>query len=98
MDSPRPGAAFISRAGCSALITPIGHKLQLGQKVGLGWNSDYCMTCPSCMRGDHNLCAKQQGTIVDAACRAYRLGFLTPLYLIFRESLILVEANYCWAS
>jgi hypothetical protein len=39
------------------------------------------------MRGDHNLCAKQQGTIVDAACKAYRLGFLTLYDLIFRESL-----------
>lgn len=36
----------------------------VGQKVGLGWHSGYCMTCPSCMSGDHNLCAHQEGTIV----------------------------------
>ncbi|MCB2229823.1 NAD(P)-dependent alcohol dehydrogenase [bacterium] len=36
----------------------------VGQKVGLGWHSGYCMTCPSCMSGDHNLCASQEGTIV----------------------------------
>lgn len=35
-----------------------------GEQVGLGWHSGYCMTCPSCMAGDHNLCAGAQGTIV----------------------------------
>ena len=38
--------------------------LQVGQTVGLGWYSGSCMTCPSCMAGDHNLCAKGEGTIV----------------------------------
>ena len=38
--------------------------LQVGQKVGLGWQSGYCMTCPTCMEGDHNLCAGASGTIV----------------------------------
>ena len=38
--------------------------LQVGQRVGLGWHSGYCMTCPSCLGGDHNLCAHQEGTIV----------------------------------
>ncbi len=38
--------------------------LTVGQRVGLGWHAGYCMTCPSCMQGDHNLCATSQGTIV----------------------------------
>jgi len=39
--------------------------LQTGQRVGLGWHAGYCMTCPNCMRGDHNMCADAQGTIVS---------------------------------
>jgi uncharacterized zinc-type alcohol dehydrogenase-like protein len=39
-------------------------QLQVGQKVGLGWHAGYCMTCPSCLAGDHNLCAQAEGTIV----------------------------------
>lgn len=35
-----------------------------GQAVGLGWFSGSCMTCPQCMGGDHNLCAKAEQTIV----------------------------------
>ena len=38
--------------------------LEVGQRVGLGWHAGYCMTCSSCMGGDHNLCAAGQGTIV----------------------------------
>lgn len=38
--------------------------VKVGQRVGLGWHSGYCMTCPSCMGGDHNMCANQEGTIV----------------------------------
>lgn len=38
--------------------------LQTGQKVGLGWHSGYCMTCSTCMQGDHNMCADAAGTIV----------------------------------
>ncbi|MGD9333249.1 MAG: NAD(P)-dependent alcohol dehydrogenase [Desulfobacterales bacterium] len=39
--------------------------LQAGQQVGLGWHAGYCMTCPMCMRGDHNMCTEAQGTIVN---------------------------------
>ncbi|CAA0121390.1 Aldehyde reductase Ahr [Halioglobus japonicus] len=38
--------------------------LQVGDVVGLGWQSDYCMTCSTCMSGDHNLCLSAQPTIV----------------------------------
>lgn len=48
-------------------ISAIGEnvtQLKVGQRVGLGWHSGYCMTCHSCLGGDHNLCAQTQGTIV----------------------------------
>ncbi len=38
--------------------------VNVGDKVGLGWHSGYCLTCPSCLSGDHNLCASGQSTIV----------------------------------
>ncbi len=38
--------------------------LQVGQRVGVGWHAGYCMTCESCLSGDHNLCATAQPTIV----------------------------------
>ncbi|MDA3903298.1 MAG: NAD(P)-dependent alcohol dehydrogenase [Desulfuromusa sp.] len=40
------------------------NNLQVGMQVGLGWQSGYCMTCSSCLEGDHNLCAGALGTIV----------------------------------
>lgn len=39
-------------------------KLQIGQRVGLGWYSRSCMTCEWCISGNHNLCATAEGTIV----------------------------------
>jgi uncharacterized zinc-type alcohol dehydrogenase-like protein len=47
----------------SAVGEQVTH-LQVGQRVGLGWHSSYCMTCSSCLSGDQNLCAAAQGTIV----------------------------------
>lgn len=38
--------------------------LSVGQRVGLGWHAGYCMTCHSCLSGDHNLCAQPESTIV----------------------------------
>ena len=38
--------------------------LHEGQKVGLGWISGSCMTCHTCMEGDHNLCESADQTIV----------------------------------
>lgn len=37
---------------------------QQGQKVGLGWFAGSCMTCPTCMQGDHNLCGTADQTII----------------------------------
>jgi uncharacterized zinc-type alcohol dehydrogenase-like protein len=38
--------------------------LKEGDKVGLGWHSGSCMTCPQCLSGDHNLCSEAEGTII----------------------------------
>lgn len=38
--------------------------LEAGDRVGLGWHAGYCMTCTTCLSGDHNLCAQAQGTIM----------------------------------
>ena len=38
--------------------------LKLGQRVGLGWFSQSCLTCHECLSGDQHLCSTGQGTIV----------------------------------
>ena len=38
--------------------------LNPGQLVGLGWHSGYCLTCASCLAGDHHLCAAHESTVV----------------------------------
>ncbi|MGA8165143.1 MAG: NAD(P)-dependent alcohol dehydrogenase [Waddliaceae bacterium] len=48
-------------------IAAIGEEVKnfkVGDRVGLGWHSRYCLTCMNCMEGDHNLCQSAQGTIV----------------------------------
>jgi len=48
-------------------ITAVGKRvrnLKAGDVVGLGWHAGYCMTCPSCLSGDHNLCASGEATII----------------------------------
>ena len=40
------------------------NSLQVGNRVGLGWHSGYCMTCSTCLNGDHNLCSMAHATIV----------------------------------
>ncbi|NNK93699.1 MAG: NAD(P)-dependent alcohol dehydrogenase [Desulfobacterales bacterium] len=39
--------------------------LEVGDQVGLGWHAGYCMTCSDCLRGDHNMCAHAEATIVS---------------------------------
>jgi uncharacterized zinc-type alcohol dehydrogenase-like protein len=51
--------------GNVSAIGPGVTNLQVGQKVGLGWHSGYCLTCPACLSGDHNLCDHSEGTIVN---------------------------------
>ena len=38
--------------------------VKVGEYVGLGWYSQSCMHCESCMSGDHNLCQSAQPTII----------------------------------
>lgn len=38
--------------------------VQVGDTVGLGWHSGYCMACHSCLSGHHNLCGTAESTIV----------------------------------
>ena len=51
--------------GTIVAVGPGVSHLHTGQRVGLGWHAGYCMTCPTCMSGDHNMCAHAQGTIVS---------------------------------
>jgi len=59
-------------------------KLQVGQRVGLGWYAQSCMTCEWCMSGNHNLCLTAEGTIVGRhggfadKVRAHQ-GWVVPL-------------------
>lgn len=38
--------------------------LQVGQTVGVGWFAGSCMTCRTCMSGQHHLCSGSEQTIV----------------------------------
>ena len=38
--------------------------LRVGQRVGVGWNASSCLHCEACLRGEFQLCANAQGTIV----------------------------------
>lgn len=58
-------------------ITAVGANakgLQVGQRVGVGWNSGSCMHCHQCMSGDHHLCPQVQPTIVG-----HRGGFASHI-------------------
>ena len=68
-------------------ITALGenvHHLSINQSVGLGWYSESCMTCLSCMSGDHNLCSSAEATIIGRhggfanKVRAHK-GWVIPL-------------------
>ncbi|MGB1139908.1 MAG: NADPH-dependent aldehyde reductase Ahr [Halioglobus sp.] len=56
-----PGHEII---GTVAQVGPNVATLAPGDVVGLGWHAAYCMTCDTCMSGDHNLCPTVQPTIV----------------------------------
>lgn len=55
-----------------------------GQRVGLGWFAQSCMTCHQCLSGHHNLCPDAIGTIVGRhggfadRVRAHK-GWVIPL-------------------
>ena len=39
-------------------------RLEMGQRVGVGWTASSCLSCRECLSGQHNLCVNSQGTIV----------------------------------
>jgi alcohol/geraniol dehydrogenase (NADP+) len=51
-------------AGTIAVVGERVKRLQVGQRVGLGWHAGSCMACSQCLSGNHNLCASGEGTIV----------------------------------
>ena len=56
-----PGHEVVGR------ITQVGEHvthLNVGDTVGLGWHSGYCMHCQQCMGGDHNMCTGATSTII----------------------------------
>ncbi|QDT71562.1 NADPH-dependent aldehyde reductase Ahr [Lacipirellula limnantheis] len=55
--------------------------LQVGQRVGVGWNCGSCMFCRQCMSGQHHLCAQVRATIVG-----HRGGFASH-----------VRSHWAWA-
>ena len=67
----------------SAVGASVRH-LQAGQRVGLGWFSESCMTCAPCLSGDQHMCATAEATIVGRhggfaeTVRAHH-GWIIPL-------------------
>ena len=48
-------------------VTAVGSeakRAKVGDRVGLGWVSGSCMSCPQCLSGNHNLCHAAESTIV----------------------------------
>jgi len=56
-----PGHEII---GTVAAMGPHAKGLMVGQRVGVGWFADSCLTCEWCKSGNHHLCASAVGTIV----------------------------------
>lgn len=62
---------FVGGHEITGTVTALGDhvptdKLKIGDTVGLGWFSESCMHCRSCLHGDHNLCLNDpQQTIVQ---------------------------------
>ena len=71
-------------------ITALGPQakgLNMGQRVGVGWNSCSCMHCHQCMSGRHHLCPQAQLTIVG-----HRGGFATCIRSHWAWAIPLPEA------
>jgi len=61
-------------------VGPNAKRLQVGQRVGVGWNSGSDMHCHQCLSGNHHLCPQVQATIIG-----HRGGFATH-----------VRAHWAW--
>src|SRR5690349_12303789 len=55
-------------------IGPNAKGLEVGQRVGVGWDSASCMHCRQCMSGQHHLCPEARSTIIG-----HRGGFATHI-------------------
>ncbi|MBX9737411.1 MAG: NAD(P)-dependent alcohol dehydrogenase [Phycisphaerales bacterium] len=62
--SSYPLVAGHEAAGTIVAVGSKVHGRRVGERVGLGWFSGSCMSCLTCMSGDHNLCATAEATIV----------------------------------
>jgi uncharacterized zinc-type alcohol dehydrogenase-like protein len=51
--------------GTVAAAGPEVRHLQVGQRVGVGWQRGACLSCELCNAGDENLCAQSEDTCVD---------------------------------
>lgn len=61
------GYPFVPGHEITGTVAAVGEQVsnvKVGQSVGLGWFSESCMTCHECLSGDHNLCIKNESTIV----------------------------------
>lgn len=68
-----PGHEIVGR------IVEVGDQvsgLQVGQRVGVGWQAAACFSCEQCGEGDENLCQRQQGT-----CEGRPGGFADTIQL-----------------
>ncbi len=64
---------------------PLVDHLEVGQRIGIGWQGKSCMGCEWCLSGDENLCADQEGTCVghyggfaDGIVADGRFAFVLP--------------------
>jgi uncharacterized zinc-type alcohol dehydrogenase-like protein len=58
---------FVGGHEVAGTIKAVGEHVKnfrVGQKVGLGWQSEYCLDCSPCHSGDQNLCGSAKGTII----------------------------------
>jgi uncharacterized zinc-type alcohol dehydrogenase-like protein len=58
---------FIPGHEIVGMVAAVGsevHSLEIGQRVGLGWQSNSCGQCEWCLSGQENLCAASEGTCV----------------------------------
>ncbi len=39
-------------------------RVKVGDRVGVGWYSGSCLTCPQCLSGHHNLCPSNEQTMI----------------------------------
>ncbi len=56
-----PGHEII---GTVSAVGPEVKSLSIGERVGLGWQSNSCGECEWCMKGEENLCALSESTCV----------------------------------